>query len=135
MPPSSSFWHLSVLGRPRLVTRGGAPVRLGDRAFAVLAYLALEGPSSRSRVAGLLWPDSPESTARNNLVHVLRRTIAAAGGEIVEARETLSLAPGVTVDVPPLADAGAVIQALLVAGDGALLDGMEFEDAPDFSDW
>ncbi|MGY2895934.1 AAA family ATPase [Deinococcus sp. UYEF24] len=43
------------------------------RAAAVVALLAIEGPMSRSRLAGLLWPEVLEATARNNLSQTLRR--------------------------------------------------------------
>ena len=43
------------------------------RAAALLALLALEGAMPRSRLAGLLWPQVPEATARNNLRQTLRR--------------------------------------------------------------
>ncbi|WP_460414283.1 AfsR/SARP family transcriptional regulator [Thermus oshimai] len=59
--------RLRLLGGASLEVEGRPPLRLERRAAGVLAYLALEGPAPRSRMAGLLWPDSPERTARNNL--------------------------------------------------------------------
>ena len=40
-----------------------------DKARALLAYLAVEAdrPHRREALAGLLWPDTPEQTARTNL--------------------------------------------------------------------
>ena len=40
-----------------------------DKARALLAYLAVEAdrPHRRESLAGLLWPDTPERTARTNL--------------------------------------------------------------------
>jgi len=40
-----------------------------DKARALLAYLAVEAdrPHRREALAGLLWPDTPERTARTNL--------------------------------------------------------------------
>jgi DNA-binding SARP family transcriptional activator len=51
-----------------------------DKVRALLAYLAVEAdsPHRREKLAGLLWPDWPEGSARNNLRHtlaVLRKTI------------------------------------------------------------
>ncbi|WP_309571489.1 hypothetical protein [Deinococcus sp.] len=43
------------------------------RTSALLAYLSIEGPTPRSRLAGLLWPEVPEGTARANLRQTLRR--------------------------------------------------------------
>ena len=46
-----------------------------DRARALLAYLAVEAdrPHRREALAGLLWPDRPESAARRNLSQSLAR--------------------------------------------------------------
>ena len=53
------------------VTLDGQPM-LGfesDRVCALLAYLAVESdrPHRREKLAGLLWPDLPEESARANL--------------------------------------------------------------------
>lgn len=73
-------------------------IRVGDKSFAperrtaaLLAYLSLEGPTSRSRLAGLLWPDSGEATARNNLSQLLRRLKGSVGGEFVHIGDALRL--------------------------------------------
>jgi DNA-binding SARP family transcriptional activator len=44
-----------------------------DKVRALLAYLCVEAekPHRRQRLAGLLWPDLPESSARTNLRHAL----------------------------------------------------------------
>lgn len=44
-----------------------------DRVRALLAYLAVEAdrPHRRERLAGLLWPEQPEQTARSNLRYAL----------------------------------------------------------------
>jgi DNA-binding SARP family transcriptional activator len=44
-----------------------------DKVRALLAYLCVEGqgPHRRERLAGLLWPDLPERSARTNLRHAL----------------------------------------------------------------
>jgi DNA-binding SARP family transcriptional activator len=53
---------------------------------ALLAYLAVEAarPHSRDSLAGLLWPDQPDRTARRNLSQALfnlRQTIHDAGAD------------------------------------------------------
>ena len=57
--------------------RHGQPVTgfESNKVRALLAYLAVEAgrPHQRSALAGLLWPDQPEETARTNLRHVLRQ--------------------------------------------------------------
>src|SRR5262245_38515768 len=43
-----------------------------DKVRALLAYLAVEArPQRREHLAGLLWPEMPEASARHNLSQVL----------------------------------------------------------------
>jgi adenylate cyclase len=60
---------------PFQVTLGGDPVTgfRSDKVRALLAYLTVEteGPHRRERLAGLLWPDLPEQSARANLRRAL----------------------------------------------------------------
>jgi DNA-binding SARP family transcriptional activator len=66
---------LSLLG-PFEVTLDGEPAAFAtDRARALLAYLAIEAdrPHRREILADLLWPDRPESVARQNLSQSLLR--------------------------------------------------------------
>lgn len=60
----------------------------------MLAYLALEGPTPKARIAGMLWLDSPQATARNNL----RQTLAA---EAVLAQARTWLLEVAEHQVPP----------------------------------
>jgi DNA-binding SARP family transcriptional activator/predicted ATPase len=64
-----------LLFGPLRVTLDGQPVTGfdSDKVRALLAYLAVETetPHSRERLAGLLWPDQTERSARANLRHVL----------------------------------------------------------------
>jgi adenylate cyclase len=60
---------------PFQVTLGGDPVTgfRSDKVRGLLAYLTVEteGPHRRERLAGLLWPDLPEQSARANLRRAL----------------------------------------------------------------
>src|SRR3712207_719245 len=61
--------QLFVLGRPR-IQRDGQPLAdlVSAKAQALLIYLGLTRKTySRSALAGLLWGDIPEETARANL--------------------------------------------------------------------
>ena len=69
-----SHLSISLLGLFQ-VRRGGEPV-VGfesDKVRALLAYLAVEAgqPHRRESLAGLLWPDFPERSARTNLRNAL----------------------------------------------------------------
>lgn len=88
---------------------------------ALLALLALEGAASRSRLAGLLWPETAERRARSNLRQMLHRLgpFRAAIG----TGDPLRLADEVTVDAHD------------AAADGVLLDGFDYDDCPDLKAW
>ena len=124
--------HLSLLGEPRLHTPQGDR-RLDRMPAAVLAYLALQGPTPKYRLAGLLWPGSGEAGARANmrqLLHRLRKT----GADLVEGDQVIALREGVSCDLQQLnaLDLGA---ALALADAPLLLTSHEHDDAPDFADW
>ncbi|HLF25845.1 MAG TPA: tetratricopeptide repeat protein [Anaerolineae bacterium] len=77
-----SHLSLHLLG-PYQVTLDGQPVTefRSDKVRALLAYLALEAdrPHRREALAGLLWPEVPDQTARNNLRLALHRLRQAIG--------------------------------------------------------
>lgn len=123
MSQPSRPWRLKLLGPSTLTNPNGEVVRCEGKVLALLAYLALERGAPRSRVAGLLWPDTSEGAARNNLVHHVRRLRRALGADLVEAGETLSLTEQVVTDVH--GERGA----------GELLEGSAWPALPEFSDW
>ena len=93
----------------------GLSVPLAPRDAALLAWLALEGPTPRMRLAQVLWPDSDAAAARNALrqrLFTLRKTL---GVEVVVGTATLALAEGVTHD---LEDADSVLGAAEPAAGG-----------------
>ncbi len=71
------------------VTLDGKPVTRfdSDKVRALPAYLAVEAdrPHRREKLAGLLWPDRPERSARTNLRSALGRT-GQAREHLSEAR-------------------------------------------------
>ncbi|XXF78299.1 BTAD domain-containing putative transcriptional regulator [Myxococcaceae bacterium GXIMD 01537] len=136
-------WTARVLGLAELWSHQGQRVRLERRAAALLAWLALEGPSPKSGLASLLWPDSPPVTMRNNMRQLLRRLRLASGGvDLVEAdSERLALGTALRVDVAGLkaaAEAQAyarVLEAVRPEGSGAVLAGLDFDDCPELARW
>lgn len=119
---------LQLFGVPRLVVPGRADVPLSAREAALLAWLHLEGPSPRGRLAGLLWPGGDEAKARANLRQTLVRLKRAAGEVLDESDGVLRLAAGVAV---------AAADAPAASGPEAtrLLGPLEYDDAPGFADW
>ena len=126
-------WRLALLGVPALTTGDGRDVRCEGKTLALLTYLALEGPTGRSRLAGLLWPEHPEATARNNLVHVLRRLERACGAPLVHGHDRLALASNGLVDAAPLLQAASAPHPDVP--DGPLLQDRRFPDSPEFEEW
>ncbi|WP_169730625.1 AAA family ATPase, partial [Calidithermus chliarophilus] len=125
-------YRLHLLGPPKLASpRGVSP--LERKTAAVLAYLALEGPTPKYKLAGWLWPDSGESTARNNMRQLLRR-LRVGLGEVVLGEDRLELAPEAEVDVKQLSYLEAPSLELL-RQDARLLEGYDYDDCPDFEEW
>ncbi|WP_224243554.1 ATP-binding protein [Hyalangium gracile] len=139
----ATAWKAQVLGLAQLEGPEGQRVRLERRAAALLAYLGLEGPSPKSSVATLLWPDSPSATARGNMRQLLRRLRLASGGlELVEAdSERLALGSSPRLDVALLRHAAVaqshaeVLEAVRAGGGGVLLCGLDFDDCEELAGW
>ncbi|SMB97553.1 AfsR/SARP family transcriptional regulator [Deinococcus hopiensis] len=132
-------WHLQVLGQARLngPTGTASPVeRKLAACLAYLAYLALEGPTSRSRLVGLLWSDPPGATARNNLPQMLRKLRLANGTEFTAGTGEFDLLSGLEVDAARArgASAQARLNELLDLG-GEFFQNQRYGDCPDLDGW
>jgi DNA-binding SARP family transcriptional activator/predicted ATPase len=139
--------QLIVLGRPRLY-RAGQPVAelVSAKAQALLIYLAATGkPASRSALAGLLWGDMPEQTARANLRLALSKLRKTVGDYLIVNWDTLALYPNRPYHLDsaeflaraaaperlPPADLSAALQ--LYQGD--FLEDFYLPGAPEFETW
>jgi DNA-binding SARP family transcriptional activator len=100
----------------------GAPQPLERKHAALLAWLWIEGPTPRSRLAGLLWPDASEDRARGNLRQRLLKLRQEAGELLDDQAGVLSLKPVVQVE-PPHPPGAALLQSL------------EFDDCEAFARW
>lgn len=130
---TASCWRLEVLGKPRLVRPDGQTLRPEGNGLALLTYLALEGPTLRSRLAGLLWPETPEGAARNNLVHLIRRIHRTYGEDLLHADDRVGLSEEVWVDASQLN--GSQEDNAGETPPGTLLEEVHFDDRPDLADW
>ncbi len=105
---------------------------LERKTAGLLAYLALEGPTQRSVVAGLLWPETSEPQARTNLRKVL--STLRKLGPIVEGAKELALTTNVQVDVRSLLEPAAD-EPTAPEPQAVLLAGLDYDDCPDFAEW
>ena len=132
---ATSRWSAALLGRAQLLGPGHAS-DLERKAAACLAYLALEGPAHRAKLALLLWPETREAAARNNLVQLLRKLRVTTGHEVVVGSDVLSLAPDFEVDA-------VAARTLITQGrpqafadvTPILMAGLSYDDCPDLDDW
>ncbi len=123
----STTYRLQLLGESVRLFRGEAPVRLDARSGLLLAYLALAGPTSRDRLAELLWPDTDRGRARGNLRQLLLRLRRVAP---VVREPPVHLAPEVRVDVR------LVLQDPVASGDaGGLLAAVDSAFSPALEEW
>ncbi len=98
-PHAPSALRLALAAAPVVHRPDGSPLPLAPRDAALLAWLALEGPTPRMRLAQLLWPESDSDAARNALRQRLFQLKRQFGAELVSGQATLSLAEGVTHDL------------------------------------
>jgi DNA-binding SARP family transcriptional activator/predicted ATPase len=137
---------------PFEVTLDGKPVAgfRSDKVRALLAYLCVEpaGHHRREKLAGLLWPDLPEGSARTNLRHALANLRQVIGDQEAEA-PLLSVTPQ-TIQIDAASevwtDVTAVARLLKSAHlqqleqavalyRGDLLEGFSLPDSSLFEEW
>jgi DNA-binding SARP family transcriptional activator len=91
--------QLQLATTARIVEPDGRVTALGPRDGALLAWLALEGPTPRARLAQLLWPESEPESARNALRQRLFQLKKLLGVDVVSGSATLALAVGIVHDL------------------------------------
>jgi predicted ATPase/DNA-binding SARP family transcriptional activator len=137
--------RVRVLGGAELAVSGRPLVGLASaKATALLVYLAVTGGGhARSALAGLLWSDLPEATARANLRLVLTKLRRVLPEHLQVTRQAVALAPGlpVWVDAVEVArvaaggrDGGELLAAVRLCR-GEFLAGFEVPGAPLFDEW
>ena len=87
----------------------GAPQPLMALDAGLLAWLAVEGPTARSKLVALLWPLSEADAGRNALRQRLFRLRRTLGLDAVQGQATLALAGAVAHD---LDDARGLLEAV-----------------------
>ena len=94
-------WELRLLGCWQLLCNGQATA-VGARQQRLIAALALVGQRSRSYLAGLLWPESPERQASGSLRATLFKVRHQLPGLLDDGIDPVSLSTEVAVDVQAL---------------------------------
>lgn len=125
---------LMLLQEAALLLGSSPAIPLERKAAGLLAFLALEGPTRRSRLAGLLWPDSGDTRARTNLRQALARLKRIADG-IVEGADPLCLPPTIRCDLRDAAKALEEREVPDLAPFQAILPSFDFSDCPEFAEW
>ncbi|MCX7784285.1 MAG: AAA family ATPase [Meiothermus sp.] len=127
--------QIELLGSPRLRCNG-QEVGLPRKAVALVAYLALEGRQSRSRLVEMLWGSSEEARGQHNLRQTLYRLgKSPLKAHIVAGREQLELVH-FGLDIPRFltqVEAQNWPEALATYK-GEFLQGLELEEET-YRDW
>src|SRR5215216_941206 len=137
--------RVRVLGGAELAVSGRPLIELASaKAAALVVYLAVTGSGhSRSALAGLLWSDQPEATARANLWLALTKLRRVLPDHLEVTRQAVALAGGrpVWVDAVEVArvaagerDGGELLAAVRLCR-GEFLEGFEVPGAPLFDEW
>ena len=107
---------------PRLSGPAGQALILQAADALMLAWLAVEGPTPRERLAGLLWPDKDATSARNALRQRLFRLRRMGGHPLVTGSTVLELHPGARHDLEGAATLLGTLQLRLGREVDAWLD-------------
>lgn len=97
--PSPPRGRLCLRQTGRIEAPSGAAQDLEPKDAVLLAYLAVEGPTPRARLASLLWPDVDDERARGNLRQRVLRLKRTTGLELVTGHAQAQLADGIAHDL------------------------------------
>jgi DNA-binding SARP family transcriptional activator len=97
-------------------------IALEPKDALLLAYLAVAGPTPRSRLASLLWPDVDEERARGNLRQRLLRLKRTTGIELVVGNPQAALAADIAHD---LGDTHELLQGIEPPQAGGLAEWLQ----------
>ena len=112
--PSLGRLLLRLSGRFESADGGGCDLEPKDA--LLLAYLAIEGPTPRGRLATLLWPDVDEERARGNLRQRLLRLKRTTGFELVAGNAKAALAADIAHDLDAASEVLADFEVHQAAG-------------------
>ena len=146
--------EVRLLGDPEVVV-GGSPLQVDTRkAIAILAYLAVEGTTSRDHLTALLWPEAAPERARASFRRTLSSLRTGIGTDHLQSdRDRVSLTGAIDIDVASFEEEIAAtfdhghdphdvcpdcvlhLANVLALYRGDFLEGFSVGDAPEFEDW
>jgi DNA-binding SARP family transcriptional activator len=130
--------EVSLFGKPT-VRVNALEVSLSTRkALGLVGYLALEGATSRAKLADLLWGELDDSASRTNLRQELRRIRATTlEDHLLVEGDQLKLKSPLETDVTKFQNAinAEQFEAALEYCKGVFLEGTEWHNAPGFEEW
>ncbi len=112
--------HLRLAEALEVEREGQSAFHLALRDAALLAWLAVEGPTPRARLAALFWPTSSDIQARATLRQRLFKLKKSVGADVVEGATILRLAEGISHDL---------------AGAAVFLAACRLPEAPEVDAW
>ncbi|MGC5028720.1 AfsR/SARP family transcriptional regulator [Micromonospora sp. DT229] len=107
--PRNAQIRLHLLGGFRL-THDGAPVVVPRGLQRVIALIGLRPATTRTHLAGLLWPETTEERALSSLRTALWRLRQDPYCPLTTSADTVRLDPAVQVDVDRLVDVAAQVR-------------------------
>ncbi|HUN91821.1 MAG TPA: AAA family ATPase [Burkholderiaceae bacterium] len=122
--------QVTLLGEPQVLASTGEHIPLEGKQAALLAYLVIDGPAARERVASLLWPTADAERARGNLRQCLLRLRRRVELVDDERQGALRLVDGVSIDIRREAAEDDPQSGAL-----PLLGSLQFADCPRFAAW
>ncbi|MEM7128537.1 MAG: tetratricopeptide repeat protein [Chloroflexota bacterium] len=157
MTEASSAGRLTVrlFGTPRFQIQEGQDLTIRmTKSKGILAYLASTGEEKlRSTLAGLLWSDMLETSARANLRAAITSLRKEVGDYLLATRQRIGLDPTMDIwvdsreierlwqlwqrreaEVDP-SDIRIPLRSVLAQADNEFLDGLSIPDAPLFEEW
>ena len=137
--------QINLLGNPEIKLGEGTPIRLPQKALALLVYIAIERQMiKRSKLVLLFWSDIVDESARSSLRMTLSKLKKALGEHLQVTRQEVGLnwERPISVDVFELETtltSKAVdlekIDAAITRYKGGCLKDFEFKDTPEFDSW
>ena len=124
MPESDAPFRLRLIGEAVGLHGDGRRLVFERKDALLLAYLAIEGPTPRSMLSTLLWPDVDDERARSNLRQRLFRLRKSLGFDLLEGAVVAGLRADVAIELGS-ADPGAA----------ELLSGVSDTDAGGLAPW